>query len=49
MAGGLEGNEEQFAMNSSPMRYTVLGEVITGESLGGTASQSRKKNRQSTS
>lgn len=36
VAAGLDGNEEQFAVKSSPIRYVVLGELIQGESLGGT-------------
>lgn len=36
LAAGLDGKDEQLAVNSSPMRYVVLGEVINGESLGGT-------------
>lgn len=39
VAGGLDGKDEQFAVNSSPIRYTVFGELIIGESLGGTANK----------
>ena len=39
VAAGLDGKDEQLAVKSSPIRYVVLGELIHGESLGGTKSK----------